>query len=139
MRSFSSDAFREGRIPLWNPTIYCGTPFLATFQPAVFYPPNLLLSFSGRSVADQMTYYLVFHFLVAAIGMYAYNASPGTHSHATLNRAAQLEAERRLATAFRYGPCAPGPTGSVSKMGETRTSKMPGVSAKAATASVSRR
>src|SRR2546423_5318587 len=32
----------EGRLPLWNPNLYAGVPFLANIQTAVFYPPNLL-------------------------------------------------------------------------------------------------
>jgi len=68
MRSLATDAVREGRVPLWNPWIYSGTPFLANFQPGVFYPPNLLLAFSGLSVPDQMTAYLAFHLLVAVVG-----------------------------------------------------------------------
>jgi hypothetical protein len=36
-------ALRSGRIPLWDPSSFCGQPFLANFQSGVFYPPNLLL------------------------------------------------------------------------------------------------
>ncbi len=32
----------SGEIPLWNPYQFCGTPFTANAQTAVFYPPNLL-------------------------------------------------------------------------------------------------
>jgi hypothetical protein len=46
MRHLATEALREGRIPLWDRWIYAGTPFLANFQPAVFYPPNLALLFS---------------------------------------------------------------------------------------------
>ncbi len=70
MRHLSTQALREGRVPLWNRWIYAGTPFLANFQPAVFYPPNLLLAWSGLSVADQMTASVTFHFFVAAAGTY---------------------------------------------------------------------
>jgi hypothetical protein len=70
MRSLASDALQEGRIPLWNRWIYSGTPFLANFQPGVFYPPNLGLAVSGLSVADQMTAYLAFHLLLAVTGIY---------------------------------------------------------------------
>jgi hypothetical protein len=70
MRHLATQALREGRIPLWDRWIYAGTPFLANFQPAVFYPPNLALSFSGLETADQLTASTIFHFLVAASGMY---------------------------------------------------------------------
>ncbi|MDC0935840.1 hypothetical protein OAS39_06110 [Pirellulales bacterium] len=46
---FGFDEMSQGNVPLWNPHAFSGTPFLATFQPALFYPPNiafLLLPFS---------------------------------------------------------------------------------------------
>ena len=33
----------RGVVPLWNPQTFGGAPFLAAMQPAVFYPPNLVL------------------------------------------------------------------------------------------------
>jgi hypothetical protein len=33
-----------GDLPLWNPHLYGGAPFLADMQSGLFYPPNLLLS-----------------------------------------------------------------------------------------------
>lgn len=41
-RSFAHDTMRRGIIPLWNPYQFCGTPFVANDQSAVFYPPNAL-------------------------------------------------------------------------------------------------
>lgn len=70
MREIATNALREGRVPLWNRWIYAGTPFLANYQPAVFYPPNLLLAWSGLSVVDQMTASTLFHFFAAASGAY---------------------------------------------------------------------
>lgn len=71
MRHISREAIREGRIPLWNKWIYAGTPFLANFQPGVFYPPNLLLNFTPLTVLDQMSWSMAFHFFVAASGAFA--------------------------------------------------------------------
>jgi hypothetical protein len=70
MRALATDAARDDRIPLWNRWIYCGTPFLANFQPGVFYPPNIPLALSGLSVPDQMTAYLALHLFVAVAGTY---------------------------------------------------------------------
>jgi hypothetical protein len=39
----TSEALREGRIPLWDPSSFCGQPYLANYQAGVFYPINLLL------------------------------------------------------------------------------------------------
>jgi hypothetical protein len=70
MRALTTQALNEGRLPLWNPWILCGTPLLANFQPAVFYPPNLILAFTGLSLADQMSVYLAFHAFLGMAGAY---------------------------------------------------------------------
>ncbi|HUU53905.1 MAG TPA: hypothetical protein VMY87_03205 [Armatimonadota bacterium] len=41
-RLFAAESLREGALPLWNPYQFCGTPFVANGQSAVFYPLNLL-------------------------------------------------------------------------------------------------
>ncbi len=41
-RLFAAESLRAGWIPLWNPHQFCGTPFVANSQSAVFYPLNLL-------------------------------------------------------------------------------------------------
>lgn len=41
-RAFAHDAVRHGIIPLWNPYQFCGTPFVANSQSAVFYPLNVI-------------------------------------------------------------------------------------------------
>jgi len=40
---FSRATLLDGHVPLWNPYTYGGTPFLANFQSAVFYPVDLIL------------------------------------------------------------------------------------------------
>jgi hypothetical protein len=37
------EALRRGRVPLWDPSIYCGIPFAGNIQAALFYPPTWLL------------------------------------------------------------------------------------------------
>jgi len=37
-RAYASESLRAGRIPLWNPYIFAGVPFLANPQAAVLYP-----------------------------------------------------------------------------------------------------
>lgn len=69
---FAQEWILRGVIPLWNPYIFGGTPFLADIQTALFYPPNLLTYI----LSDPLTYrdleYLsVLHFYVAGAGMYA--------------------------------------------------------------------
>ena len=43
-RDYAASALREGRIPLWNPYIFLGAPFLANPQAAALYPLHWPLS-----------------------------------------------------------------------------------------------
>src|SRR5262245_11100206 len=41
-RTIASRAVHEGTLPLWNPYMLSGTPFVAMAQSALFYPANVL-------------------------------------------------------------------------------------------------
>ena len=41
-RPFAADQLRHGRVPLWNPYVFCGQPFLGWALGGVLYPPNWL-------------------------------------------------------------------------------------------------
>ncbi len=64
-RFFATESLRHGEIPFWNPHQFCGIPFLATFQSAVFYPVNILLY--AFDPPTQMDLFVYIHFLIAAI------------------------------------------------------------------------
>ena len=40
--AFAADQLRHGHLPLWNPYVFCGTPFLGWAQAGVLYPTNWL-------------------------------------------------------------------------------------------------
>jgi hypothetical protein len=40
MLQFGFEQLRNGKLVLWNPHVYAGTPFLGGFQAALLYPPN---------------------------------------------------------------------------------------------------
>ncbi len=42
MRPFFVDEVRSGNLPLWNPHIFSGTPYVGVFQTAVFHPFGLI-------------------------------------------------------------------------------------------------
>src|ERR1051325_11391458 len=42
-KHFLTEHLRQGRVPLWNPWLYMGTPFLGNLQSGVFSPPSALL------------------------------------------------------------------------------------------------
>ncbi|GBD09020.1 hypothetical protein HRbin22_01267 [Candidatus Thermoflexus japonica] len=60
-------ATREGRLPLWNPDLFAGVPFLANPQVGFFYPPNRLLSWLPVPAALKVS--ILLHALWAAWGM----------------------------------------------------------------------
>ena len=64
-RALLGRAVRSGEIPFWNPHQMCGTPFLADYQSAVLYPPNLLFAVLPTDRAFGL---LAFLHLIAAGG-----------------------------------------------------------------------
>ena len=68
LRDYASQAIREWRLPLWNPYTFMGAPFLANSQAGFFYPLNIVLAW--LPVAQQVSYSIVLHMLIATLGMY---------------------------------------------------------------------
>lgn len=64
------DALRSGRLPLWEPNIFGGFPFLAQPQQNTFYPPNWVNLVVPVRVGVSL--YTVFHVWLAAFGMYLF-------------------------------------------------------------------
>jgi hypothetical protein len=69
-RAYAAQAIRSGRIPLWNPYLFTGVPFLANPQAAVFYPPNLALCWLPAPY--QVAWSIVLHVALAAVLAYLY-------------------------------------------------------------------
>ncbi|HJT24053.1 MAG TPA: hypothetical protein VJ873_05720, partial [bacterium] len=65
---FNVESWRQGRIPLWNPYLACGTPHLAAFQPAVFYPFFWIWNFTG--LTNWFFVVALLHEALAAVGFY---------------------------------------------------------------------
>lgn len=69
-RDYASSVLRTGRLPLWNPYLFLGAPFLANPQTAVLYPlhwPFLWLD-AGKSLIAS----LALHLVIAGVGAYVY-------------------------------------------------------------------
>ncbi len=66
---FFREAVLDGRLPLWNPYIGLGRPFLADLQSAVFYLPGYLL-FAGKAGVFLLIWG---HLWLAAAGMKAFS------------------------------------------------------------------
>ncbi|MDP2684699.1 MAG: YfhO family protein [bacterium] len=69
--SFIADSYQEtGQLPLWNPHQYSGYPNFADPQPAMYYPPHLLLIILGAISLTTIKLLLFSHLLLAAVAMY---------------------------------------------------------------------
>ncbi|MBP7960589.1 MAG: YfhO family protein [Caldilineaceae bacterium] len=67
-RDYAAAAFRGGRIPLWNPFIFVGVPFLANPQAAVLYPLHWPLSW--LAVTKQIYWSGAIHGWILGYGGY---------------------------------------------------------------------
>ncbi len=61
---------RTGHLPLWNPYLFMGAPFLANSQAGVLYPPNWLLIALDAPNAVKVA--IITHVAWAAVGMYTF-------------------------------------------------------------------
>ena len=83
-RLFAAQTLRSGYLPLWNPHQFCGTPFVANSQSAVFYPFNLL--FCLLPVAQAFGVSVLLHLSLTGVFAYIFLRSPALG----LGRAASL-------------------------------------------------
>ena len=67
-RHFAAQELRAGHIPLWNPFEFCGTPFVANAQSAVFYPLNWPFWVFDTATAFGVAAF--FHSILAMFGTY---------------------------------------------------------------------
>ncbi|MCL4488390.1 MAG: hypothetical protein M1570_09710, partial [Chloroflexi bacterium] len=70
---FAAEWWRRGVVPLWNPYLFAGAPFVGDNQSGIFYPLNLLTFIvSSPLTYRDMEYLSVFHFALAGGAMYAF-------------------------------------------------------------------
>lgn len=76
--SYAAERWSDGELPLWNPYMHAGAPFLADPQTAVLYPPRQLTltvlaaggDFSGARVFAALQYEMTLHVLAGILFMY---------------------------------------------------------------------
>jgi len=66
-REFAFSQLRHGNLPLWNPHIYCGTPFLGGFQSGLLYPLNFGYLF--LPLAKAINFGIALHVFLAGFFM----------------------------------------------------------------------
>ena len=67
-KNFINESLRAGEIPLWNPYIFAGQPFLAAGQNAALYPFGILFLLLPLTKAYAM--FAALHYWLAACAMY---------------------------------------------------------------------
>jgi hypothetical protein len=80
VRNFAATSLARGEFPLWNPYTFNGMPFFADIQTAVLYIPCLLLTFfvrDGYLNHYWLQLFMVFHYILAGVTMYALAVSIG--------------------------------------------------------------
>ncbi len=99
VRAFAAHHMSQGVIPFWNPYSFCGMPFQADVQSALFYPPNLILDMiSGSSGAYpilNLQILIVLHYFLAQCSMYI------------LARSLKISTGGSMIAALSYGFSAP--------------------------------
>src|SRR3989339_657434 len=69
-RYFGFNTLAKGILPLWNPYIYGGTPFVGGLQSAIFYPLNLIYLIFPTHVA--INYSIILHVFLSGVFTYLY-------------------------------------------------------------------
>jgi hypothetical protein len=75
MRDFGFSELANGNMPLWNPHIYSGTPFVGAFQSGMFYPLNfvyMILPLANATNVDT-----AFHVFLMSLFMYLWARKRG--------------------------------------------------------------
>ena len=67
---YRAQGLLAGHLPLWNPYLFMGAPFLANSQAGVLYPLNWPLVFFPAPIAVKIS--ILLHLLIAASGTYVF-------------------------------------------------------------------
>jgi hypothetical protein len=67
-KELGRQAAEQGRLPLWNPTVFCGSPLLANFQSGLLYPGGIF--FYLLSFPKALGLHLLTHYFLAGAGVY---------------------------------------------------------------------
>jgi len=64
---FTAEWLKQGVLPLWNPTIFSGIPWIGDVNQSIFYPTTILFLLLSPAVALNFT--IIIHELLAFFGM----------------------------------------------------------------------
>lgn len=78
-KTLAVNSLKQGKLPLWNPHNFSGTPLLANFQNAALYPPGFL--YLLMSQINAWTILIILQPLLAALFTYLYARKIGMKPH----------------------------------------------------------
>src|ERR1043166_3268693 len=87
-RQFGFQELASGRLALWNPHYFSGTPFFGGFQSALLYPPNLL--FLVLPLGSAINWSIALHVSLAGIFTFLWVKARGLHTLAAFLSAAMF-------------------------------------------------
>jgi hypothetical protein len=87
-RQFGFGELAKGNLALWNPYIFCGSPYFGGAQSALLYPPNWL--FMVLPLATALNLSLALHLWLTGVFMYAWAFRRGLGVWASLTAGAVL-------------------------------------------------
>jgi len=68
IRQYAFDTIKAGIFPLWTTKIFCGTPFFANSETAIFYLPNIIFFFLPISKAINFSFLI--HFFILSFSVF---------------------------------------------------------------------
>ncbi|HET6490295.1 MAG TPA: hypothetical protein VFG28_11105 [Syntrophales bacterium] len=87
-RGFAVQEMLRGNLPLWNPHIFSGAPFLAGFQSALLYPLNVL--YLVLPLAKAINWGISLHAFLGGLFFYLWALKRGLHPLACFMAGAQF-------------------------------------------------
>lgn len=79
---YSVNSIKDIDIPFWNTYSFCGSPFIANMQSAVFYPFKIFLYLFEFNFGYHL--FITFHLFIGGLGMYLLVKSYTSNSEASL-------------------------------------------------------
>ena len=110
---FAAGELAAGRLPLWNPALYGGAPFVGDIQAGFLYPPNLALLLANPTFSyTSLQWLAMLHMYWAGLGLYVLLrslrfetiASPGSQAEADR---VQISRPAALFGALAFALCDP--------------------------------
>ena len=88
---FAAAQLQLGTLPLWNPTLYAGAPFISDIQAGFLYPPNLLLFWFWPTFDYWVLQtFAIGHLYWAGLGLYVLLRTWHSRTGTVLSRPAAL-------------------------------------------------